>query len=88
MIERNTYNKVKDFLDDNVGERVKLKIIMSRKKISIQEGILEYTYPNIFVIKIENDFNVVSRMSFSYTELLTKAIEIVICKTEQRVEFA
>jgi uncharacterized protein Veg len=51
----------------------------------IKEGILENTYPSIFVVRFENDYEATRRVSFSYTDVLTKAVEIVVCKDNRKI---
>jgi len=42
------------------------------------EGILEQTYPKVFVIKVNNASNSVQRLSYSYADVLTATVELFI----------
>ncbi len=76
MIERNDLFKIKRNLENNIGMRVQLKAKKGRKKSVIRNGIIECTYPSIFTIKLDNDEEFDRRVSFSYTDVLTKTVEL------------
>ena len=62
-----------------VGRTVRLKANRGRKKVMEAEGILEKTYPNVFVVKISDESQGAKRVSFTYTDVLTDAIQVSIC---------
>ncbi len=86
MIEKTDLFQVKKDIQSFIGERVQLKTNRGRKKAFVKEGILENTYPSIFVIKFENEYEMIRRISYSYTDILTKTVEMVVCKDDQRIE--
>ncbi|MFA6309152.1 MAG: Veg family protein [Clostridia bacterium] len=86
MIEKGDLCQVKRDIETCIGERVQLKANKGRKKAFIREGVLENSYPSIFVVKFENDFETTRRVSYSYTDILTKAVEIVVCKNNRRIQ--
>ena len=45
-------SQIKEDLDSFVGSRIRLKANRGRNRIIEREGVLESTYPNIFIIKI------------------------------------
>jgi len=69
-----------------VGQKIQLKANKGRKKAFIREGIVENTYPSIFVVKFENDYDTVRRVSYSYTDILTKAVEITVCEDNRKIQ--
>ena len=73
---------MRQFIERCIGERVTLFANKGRRKAVVKEGIIENSYPSIFTIRIENEFDSTRRLSFSYTDLLTKVIELVVCKEE------
>jgi len=79
----NTLAEIKKNVESLVGEKVRLKANKGRKKVCIREGILEQTYPNIFVVCIEGGYNTVRRVSYSYSDILTETVEITLCEKEQ-----
>ena len=77
--------KIKSDLSDNVGHKVKLKAKRGRKQVVEREGVIESTYPSIFVVKLDtyNDIPTSQRLvSYSYADVLTKTVELVICDPE------
>lgn len=73
---------IKEDLAAHVGSKIKLKANRGRKKILEREGILENTYPNVFVIKLDEQRNYAQRVSYSYTDVLTESVELILCKEE------
>lgn len=85
MIDKTNISQIKKDMEVCVGEKVQLKANKGRKKAFIKEGILENTYPSIFVVKFENDYETTRRVSYSYTDILTKAVELVVCKDNKKI---
>jgi len=78
MASKNSLSLIKRNVDINVGERVVLKANKGRKRVSIREGIIEKTYPSIFVVRIDSsDSEDAGRtVSYSYCDILTNSIEV------------
>ena len=71
--------KVKFSLDRNIGNRVKIRANRGRHKIDITEGVISETYPSIFLVEVENKLDdTVQTVSFSYTDVLTKDVQMPI----------
>ncbi|HOB91468.1 MAG: Veg family protein [Bacillota bacterium] len=79
MSARNVLAKIKSDLDEYVGSRVRLTANQGRKKVMRAEGILEKTYPNIFVVRINEDSDNVKRLSYCYADVLTNSVQLTIC---------
>lgn len=72
---------IKKELESHVGEKIRLKANKGRKKVDEKEGILEKTYPHIFVVKIEEEHlseKSERRVSYSYTDVLTETVELIL----------
>jgi len=67
--------EIREELKDHVGETIKLKANRGRKKTFEKEGILENTYPSIFIIRVEEN-NYFQRLSFSYADVLTETVKL------------
>lgn len=67
--------EIRKRLEPHVGERIKLKANRGRRKTFEKEGILENTYPSIFVIRIDEP-NYFQRVSFTYADVLTETVEL------------
>jgi uncharacterized protein Veg len=85
MAEKSDLFQIKRNIETCIGEKVQLKANKGRKKAFIKEGIIENSYPSIFIIKFENEYETTRRVSYSYTDVLTKAVELVICKDDKRI---
>ncbi len=85
MAEKIDLVQIKKNIETCIGERVQLKANKGRKKAFIKEGIIENSYPSIFIIKFENEYETTRRVSYSYTDILTKAVELVIYKDDKRI---
>lgn len=81
MAPKSTLADIKKDLESYVGEKIRLKANRGRKKVMEREGVLESTYPNIFTVKLEEADSSYSRVSYSYADLLTEAVELVICSS-------
>ena len=62
-------------IERHVGEKVTLKANGGRKKILVNDGVLESVYPSIFVIRLENDTQ--RTVTYSYSDVLTKTVQLV-----------
>ncbi len=72
----NNCDKIKQGLEAVVGKKVKLRANRGRKRIIEEVGVLEKTYPNLFVVKINNGKNKNRRVSYTYADVLTKTVEL------------
>ena len=64
-----------------MGNKVRLTAKKGRKQIVTREGVIESTYPSIFTVKLDNQnefFTTERRVSYSYADVLTKSVELVI----------
>lgn len=86
MIEKSDLFQIKKDIETCIGEKVQLKANKGRKKAFIREGVLENTYPSIFIVKFENEYEATRRVSYSYTDILTKAVELVVCKDNKKIQ--
>jgi len=87
MSGKNVLRKIKESLDVFVGEKIRLKTNKGRKQVIEEEGILEETYPNIFVVKLDEKSHSARRVTYSYADVLTEMVEITIAQTtgEKRI---
>jgi uncharacterized protein Veg len=86
MASRNSLGEIKSDIDIYVGHKVRLKTNKGRKKTCIREGILERTYPSIFVVLIEGTDIANRRVSYSYSDILTETVELTICEPDKKIQ--
>lgn len=73
MICKNDIISIKADLGEKIGQKIIVKGSLGRSKSFEKEATIEKTYPNIFVVKYDdNDRSV----TYSYTDVLTRTIEM------------
>lgn len=73
----NSIQQIKLDLESCVGKRVKLRANRGRKKIVEAEGVIESTYPKIFVVKLDASHSI-ERLSYTYADVLTRTVEVMV----------
>ncbi|HOJ10865.1 MAG TPA: Veg family protein [Clostridiales bacterium] len=86
MAEKSDLLEIKRNIETCIGEKVQLKSNKGRKRTFIREGVIENTYPSIFTIKFENEYDMTRRVSYSYTDVLTNAVELIVCRNNRRIQ--
>ena len=71
-----TLADIKKSLECHLGKRLQLKANGGRKKTVECEGVLSETYRAVFVVELDQEDNSCKRVSYSYTDILTEAVEI------------
>ena len=71
-----TLIEIKKGLEDRIGKRIELTANGGRRKTVIRTGILAETYPAVFVVDLDQDENAFERVSYSYADVLTEAVEL------------
>jgi uncharacterized protein Veg len=80
-MKQNDVNNVRNAVVNQIGKRVKIRINRGRHKIDVSEGIISETYPSIFLIQIQATKDMpVRTVSYSYTDILTKDVELILCR--------
>ena len=73
MICKNDIVSLKTDIQDKIGQKIIVKGSLGRSKPFEKEATIEKIYPNIFVVKYEeNSRNVTS----TYTDVLTRNVEV------------
>jgi len=82
MVKQADVYKVRKEIIRHVGSRVKIRANKGRNRMDITEGIISETYPSIFLITIDNkeQSDAVKTLSFSYTDILTKDVQMMLCQ--------
>lgn len=75
MAAKNTLLQIRKELESHVGEKIKLRANRGRRKSYEKIGVLENTYPSIFVVRVDEE-HYHQRYSFSYADVLTETVEL------------
>ncbi|KJS18842.1 MAG: Veg protein [Peptococcaceae bacterium BICA1-8] len=86
MSARKILSEIKQDLEPYVGTYIKVKANRGRKKVVERTGVLESTYPNLFVVRI-NEKSVERRVSFSYADILTETVVLTVSKDGKDMNF-
>ena len=73
MICKTDIANLKTNILDKVGQKIIVKGSLGRSKEFEKEGTIEKAYPNIFVVKYEENERTAS---YTYTDLLTRTVEV------------
>ncbi|OPJ54800.1 hypothetical protein CLOTH_19190 [Alkalithermobacter paradoxus] len=80
MATKHTLDRIRKNIEKHLGERIILKANKGRKKIVIRQGVIENTYPSIFVVRIDDSNNNPTRVSYSYSDVLTSTVKLQLYK--------
>mgnify|MGYP003304573737 CR=1 FL=1 len=67
--------KVKEELNNHIGDKVTIKCNMGRNKYEKYHVIIKELYNNVFLVETQ-DKQYTQIKSFSYTDIITKTIKI------------
>ncbi|MGI6588078.1 MAG: Veg family protein [Peptococcia bacterium] len=84
MLAKKVFADIKRDLEPFVGNKIKLKANRGRKKIIEKVGVLESTYPNIFVIRLDEK-QIERRVSFTYADILTDTVQLTVFDGDENI---
>lgn len=76
LARNNVLDLIREDLDSYVGKQVIVRANRGRKKVDEVAGILEHTYPKLFVVT-PVDRNLFKRLSYTYSDVLTASVEVM-----------
>lgn len=79
MYVRNDVSLVRKDIERFLGSRVKLESNKGKNKSIVNEGVISNVYPSIFIVQLYEGREPSRKLSFSYTDVLTNAVEITLC---------
>lgn len=75
---KNTLLDIKRSLEPHVGQKIMLKANGGRRKTIERSGVLEETYPSVFIVKLDQEQQTFKRVSYSYADILTESVEVTV----------
>ncbi|HLR66669.1 biofilm formation stimulator Veg [Virgibacillus alimentarius] len=81
-----TLVEIKQGLEGQIGQRLKLTANGGRRKTICRSGILTETYPSVFVVELDQEENAFERVSYSYADVLTETVELSFLDDETQVQ--
>ena len=80
MFDRSDVFHVRMDIQKIIGSKVTLETNKGRHKSVVSKGIVSNVYPSIFTIQLNEGPDPSRKLSFSYTDVLTNAVEITLCE--------
>ena len=71
-------NSIKKEVEEALGRNVVVKADKGRKRIVTKEGVLEGAFADVFPVRVTNNFDVESTVSYTYTDVLTGTVKMTI----------
>ena len=73
MICKSDISNIKEDIGEKIGQKIIVKGSLGRSKSFEKEATIEKTYPNIFIVKYQENNRTVS---YNYTDVLTRTVEL------------
>ncbi|MDQ0091740.1 uncharacterized protein Veg [Paenibacillus anaericanus] len=83
---KNALSDIKHSLEAHVGQKILLRANGGRRKTVERTGVLEETYPSVFIVKLDEEQQTFKRVSYSYADILTESVEVMICNDNNNSE--
>ncbi|RUS47233.1 biofilm formation stimulator Veg [Cohnella sp. AR92] len=83
---KNALIEIKRSLEPHVGSKIMLRANGGRRKTVERTGVLEEIYPSVFIVKLDQEQNAFKRVSYSYADILTESVEVMVCNEEGQVK--
>ncbi len=74
MEKNTTISAIKKTIESHLGDNVTLTSNGGRKKILVNDGVIDSVYHSIFVIKLNNDNK--RKVTYSYSDVLTNTVQL------------
>lgn len=78
MRQSETLEAIRSEVGEHIGKKVQLKADRGRKRIVTRVGYIENVFPNLFTVKVNNDFDESIILSYTYSDVLTSTVKIKI----------
>jgi uncharacterized protein Veg len=85
---KNTLLEIKRSLEPHVGSKIMLRANGGRRKTIERTGVLEEIYPSVFIVKLDQEQHAFKRVSYSYADILTESVEVMLCNDEGQVRIS
>ncbi|MFB9273877.1 biofilm formation stimulator Veg [Cohnella cellulosilytica] len=82
---KNTLLDIKRSLEPHVGSKIMLRANGGRRKTIERTGVLEEIYPSVFIVKLDQEQHTFKRVSYSYADILTESVEVMLCSDDGQV---
>ncbi len=85
LATRLTLMQIKKDVESCIGKQVLLRTNVGKRNAKEKEGIIQDTYPSVFVVTVNEGLQSERSVSFSYSDILTQTVEMILCSTNEQV---
>lgn len=75
-----TIENIKTGIGRHVGKSVIIMANKGRKKIVTKRGTIEGIYPSVFMVSYQGEGEITTRVTYSYTDVLTENVQIKLAR--------
>lgn len=86
LATRQTLDTIKSNVMECLGKKVILRTNKGKRKVKVREGTIENVFPCIFTVRIDQGTDAERTMSFSYSDILTEAVEVTVIGTADAIQ--
>ena len=61
---------IKNKINELVGKDIYMEVCRGRKQVKKYHGVVEHTFPRVFVVRLTEGEHVVNSLSYSYSDVL------------------
>jgi len=61
---------IKEKINELVGKNIYMEVCRGRKQVKKYNGVVENTFPSVFVVRLTDSGQVVNSLSYSYSDVL------------------
>jgi len=72
-----TLADIKNKIDELVGREVAMQVCRGRKQVKNYTGVVENAFKSVFVVRLTSGSDVVSQLSYSYSDVLCGEVVLV-----------
>ena len=67
---------IRNKIEELVGKNIYMEVCRGRKQIKKYSGVVENTFPSVFIVRLDEGDAVVSSLSYSYSDVLCGEVVI------------
>lgn len=88
VINKSDISRIKNLIEQNIGNRVKITVKKGRKRVTIRYGTIKAVYPYTFNVLLENisEFAETQRaVSLNYSDILTGQLSLILTDSNEPI---
>ena len=71
-----TIEMVKNKINELVGKDISMRVCRGRKQVKQYKGVIESTFPSVFVVRLTGGGHTMSSLSYSYSDIVCGEVVI------------